>query len=91
MKIQLLVSAVNQDVPALTGQMHIQTDAVVVNQCDRYGYEEITDTGHRIQVFSTIPREKPARGGIALTNSLKNGMAYRGYSVMVTHLLWEQE
>ncbi len=56
MKIQLLVSAVNQDVPALIGQMHIRTDAVVVNQCDRYGYEEITDTGHRIQVFSMKER-----------------------------------
>ncbi len=56
MKIQLLVSAVDKDAVALTKQMHICTDAVIVNQCDRYGYEEITESGHRIQVFSMQER-----------------------------------
>lgn len=56
MKVQLLVSAVDKDAAALIGQMHIRTDAVVVNQCDRYGYEEIVDEGHRIQVFSMPER-----------------------------------
>ena len=56
MKIQLLVSAVDKDAVDLIGQMHIQTDAVVVNQCDRYGYEEIADKGYRIQVFSMPER-----------------------------------
>ena len=56
MKIQLLVSAVDQDAAALVRQMHIQTDAVVVNQCDRYGYEEIEDHGHKVQVFSMPER-----------------------------------
>ena len=56
MKIQLLVSAVDKDAADLIGQMHIQTDAVVVNQCDRYGYEEIADKGHKIQVFSMPER-----------------------------------
>ena len=51
MRVQLLVSAVDKDIAALIGQMHIRTDAVVVNQCDRHGYEEIIDQGHRIQVF----------------------------------------
>lgn len=56
MKVQLLVSAVNKDIPALIEQMHIQTDAVVVNQCDRYDYQEITDKGSRIQIFSMPER-----------------------------------
>lgn len=51
MKIQLLVSAVDREIADLIGQMHIRTDAVVVNQCDRYGYEEMTREGHRIQAF----------------------------------------
>lgn len=51
MKIQLLVSAVEKDIAALTEQMHISTDAVIVNQCGRYGYEEITKRGHKIQAF----------------------------------------
>ena len=56
MNVQLLVSAVDKDAAVLIGQMHIRTDAVVVNQCDRYGYEEIADKGHRIQVFSMPER-----------------------------------
>lgn len=51
MKIQLLVSAVDKDAAALIGQMNIQTDAVIVNQCDRYGYEEIENHGHKIRVY----------------------------------------
>lgn len=51
MKIQLLVSAVDKDIAALIKQMHIHTDAVVVDQCDRYGYEEIMDSGHKVQAF----------------------------------------
>ena len=56
MKIQLLVSAVDKDAAALISQMNIQTDAVIVNQCDRYGYEEIADAGHKIKVFSMPER-----------------------------------
>ena len=51
MKIQLLVSAVDQNAAALIKQMNIQTDAVMVNQCDRYGYEEIENHNHKIQVY----------------------------------------
>ncbi len=51
MGIQLLVSAVDKDAAALVRQMHIATEAVIVNQCGRYGYEEITAGGHRVQVF----------------------------------------
>lgn len=56
MRIQLLVSAVDKDAAALIGQMNIQTDAVIVNQCDRYGYEEIENHEHRVQVFSMPER-----------------------------------
>lgn len=56
MKIQLLVSAVDKDAAALIRQMHIKTDAVVVNQCDRYGYEDIENEGYRVQVFSMPER-----------------------------------
>lgn len=56
MKIQLLVSAVDKDAAALIGQMNIRTDAVIVNQCDRYDYEEIENHGHKVQVFSMSER-----------------------------------
>lgn len=51
-----MVSAVDQDADTLIGQMHIDTDAVIVNQCDRYGYEEIAYKGHRVKVFSMPER-----------------------------------
>lgn len=56
MRVQLLVSAVEQDAAALIRKMHIRTDAVIVNQCGRYAYEEIADSGHKIQVFSMPER-----------------------------------
>lgn len=55
-RIQLLVSAVNQDAAALAKQMNIRGSAVIVNQCDNYGYEEIGEQGRRIQVFSMAER-----------------------------------
>ena len=36
MKIQMLVSAVNQDVRTLAERMNIRTDAVIINQCGQY-------------------------------------------------------
>ena len=71
MKIQLLVSAVDKDVSALIRQMHIGTDAVIVNQCDRHGYEEIIDRGNKIQVFSM-----PERGvGLSRNTALLHASA----------------
>lgn len=55
-KIQLLVSAVEQNAAGLVQQMHICGDAVIVNQGGGYGYEELTASGHRIQVFSMAER-----------------------------------
>lgn len=54
--IQLLVSAVDKDAARLAEQMHIRSDAVIVNQCGRYGYEEFKTEGNRIQVFSMAER-----------------------------------
>lgn len=42
MKIEMLVSAVNQDVRALAKRMNIRTGAVIINQCGEFGYEEYT-------------------------------------------------
>lgn len=40
----------------MLNKMNINTDAVIVNQCGRYGYEEIEKEGHRVQVFSMPER-----------------------------------
>lgn len=39
-KIEMLVSAVNQDVLTLAERMNIRTDAIVINQCDCFDYME---------------------------------------------------
>lgn len=56
MKLQVLVSAVDQKADELCSKMNIQTDAVIVNQCDRYDYEEFVCGEHRIQCFSMKER-----------------------------------
>ena len=52
MKIQMLVSAVNQDVRTLAERMNIRTDAVIINQCGAFGYEEYERGNHTIRCYS---------------------------------------
>ena len=56
MEIQVLVSAVEQNMAALVEKMNISTPAVVVNQCDSYGYEEMEHNGAEIRCFSMPER-----------------------------------
>lgn len=56
MSMQLLVSAVNAQPEELVKAMNIQSDAIVVNQCDRYDYTELEKDGFRIQFFSMNER-----------------------------------
>ena len=56
MKIQVLVSAVEQDAAELVAKMNIHTDAVLVNQCSGYGYEEVPADGGKVQCFSMPER-----------------------------------
>lgn len=56
MGIQMLVSAVSQDVRTLAQRMNIETDAIIMNQCDSFGYEEYEHKGHRIRCYSLKER-----------------------------------
>ncbi|MCM1268696.1 MAG: glycosyltransferase family 2 protein [Bacteroidales bacterium] len=51
MKLEVLVSAVEKDAAALLAQMHIASDAVLVDQCDRYGYETVPTPGGTARCF----------------------------------------
>lgn len=51
MKLQVLVSSVNQEIMTLADRMHLQTDAIIVNQTDHFGYEEYMHNGRRIQCY----------------------------------------
>jgi len=51
MKLQVLVSAVNEDVRTLAERMRLESDAIIINQTDHIGYEEYTNNGRRIQCY----------------------------------------
>lgn len=51
MKVQVLVSAVGQDLKELAARMKIESDAVIVNQCNDYAYQEWESEHGRIQGF----------------------------------------
>lgn len=52
MGVQVLVSVMNQSLVELAERMRLDSDAVIINQCDRLGYEEIEFRGHRLRFFS---------------------------------------
>lgn len=56
MKLQVLVAAMNAAPRELMEQMKLDSDAIIVNQCDRYEYQELERNGHRIRVFSMDER-----------------------------------
>ena len=56
MKLEVLVSAVDKNAAELISQMHIATDAVLVNQCDRYAFETFAVQGGRVKCFSMPER-----------------------------------
>jgi hypothetical protein len=39
-RIQILISAVNQNTVTLAAQMNLETDALIVNQCHENSYSE---------------------------------------------------
>lgn len=56
MKLQLLVSAVKEEVTTLAERMNVRTDAWIVNQCDRFGYQEYEYREHTIRCLSMAER-----------------------------------
>ena len=56
MRLQVLVAAVNADPRKLAENMNLRTDALIVNQCDRHGYEEWEPGGRKIRCLSMPER-----------------------------------
>lgn len=55
-KLQVLVSAVKQDARQLTAKMNLCTDTVIVNQCDKYGYEEFSFSRRKTSDSENVSR-----------------------------------
>ncbi len=56
MKLQVLAAAVNQEAKNLAESMNLQTEAIIVNQCDCYAYEEFIYQNQKIKCFSMAER-----------------------------------
>lgn len=56
MRLQVLVSTMNQTDFSLPERMNLQSDAIVINQCDRHDHEVIRFRNHRIQYYSFSER-----------------------------------
>lgn len=51
MKLEVLVSTMNQVDFTIVEKMNIKTDAIIVNQCDINGYDEYEDCDKRIRMY----------------------------------------
>lgn len=56
MTVQILASVVEKDPRELVKEMHMETDAVIVNQCDSYGVESFKYNDRNIRVFHMAER-----------------------------------
>lgn len=56
MKIEVLVSTMHQEDFSLVKKMNIQTDALLINQCNKVGYEEKCFPWGRARMFSFTER-----------------------------------
>lgn len=56
LKVQVLVSTVDNDAVELYKKMNIDTDAVIVNQCDKYDYKKLKLTHGSVQCFNMKER-----------------------------------
>ena len=52
MKVQVLASVMNQSMENIIEQMHLDSEAVMINQCDRLDFEETEYRGHKVRFFS---------------------------------------
>lgn len=56
MKLQVLISALEKDAAQLSKKMNIHSDALIVNQCDKYDYLAFEQDGHCIRCLSMPQR-----------------------------------
>lgn len=52
MTLEVLVSTVNSEPKELIKKMHIDSDAIIINQCDKNSYEELKINNNLIKVYN---------------------------------------
>ena len=81
MTLETLVSAVKEDVAALAEKMNLQSDAVIINQCNENGYLEYEHNGNIIRGYSfffplTFPSLSPLQVGFVALPFLQRSRAF---------------
>ncbi len=97
-KVEVLVATMHQTDHELLKRLNLQTDAVVINQCDRTTYEEITYEGHRVVWVDTCQRGLSKSRNMALSYAsgdicifADDDIVYAdGYGAMVERAFAEQ-
>ena len=54
MTLEVLVSAVNQQIRNLAERMHLESDAVIINQTDHFAYEEYKHQNNIIRGYNSV-------------------------------------
>ena len=52
MRVEVLASVMDQSLDSIAEKMRLESDAVIINQCDSLGYEEKKKNGHLLRFFS---------------------------------------
>lgn len=52
MRVQVLASVMNQTLEEIREKMHLDSDAVIINQCDRLEMEEQREEGYSMRMYS---------------------------------------
>lgn len=69
MRIEVLVSVMNEDNIDFYKKLNIKSDCLIINQTDKNGYEEIEENGYKIRMISTSTRGSGVSRNIGLLNS----------------------
>ena len=69
MKVQVLIATMYREDYSLLEEMNIQTDAVVINQCDRNEVDVFNYNGHKVKWISTTNRGVGRSRNLAIINS----------------------
>ncbi len=56
MRVQVLASVMNQTLEEIREKMHLDSDAVIINQCDRLAFEELQYKGCHLRMYSFLDR-----------------------------------
>ena len=67
-KVQVLVTTMHQTDISKYNSMNLRTDAVIANQADSEGYEEIIENGSRIRFITTPGRGLSKNRNVAIDN-----------------------